>query len=76
MKALIYSISYFISYIVLFIQKLNKSTIQTDQGPVDTDIVFKTSSGRLKKVTTSYAQTRRLRNVWHKTSDLLRIENV
>ena len=35
--------------------------------PADTD-VFKTSSGRLKKVTTSYDQTRRRHDVWKKTS--------
>ena len=38
--------------------------------------VFKTSSGRLKKVTTSYDQTRRLHNVWQKTSDLCHLEDV
>ena len=43
--------------------------------PVDTD-VFKTSSGRLKKVTTSYDQTRRRQDVWKKRSDLRRLEDV
>ena len=43
--------------------------------PTDTD-VFKTSSGRLKKVTTSYDQTRRRHDVWKKTSDLRRLEDV
>ena len=43
--------------------------------PVDTD-VFKTSSGRLKKVATSYDQTRRRRDVWKKTSDLGHLEDV
>ena len=43
--------------------------------PADTD-VFKTSSGRLKKVTTSYNQTRRRQDVWKKTSDLCRLEDV
>ena len=43
--------------------------------PADTD-VFKTSSGRLKKVTTSYDQTRRRQDVWKKTSDLRRLEDV
>ena len=43
--------------------------------PADTD-VFKTSSGRLKKVTTSYDQTRRRQNVWKKTSDLGSLEDV
>ena len=42
--------------------------------PVDTD-VFKTSSVRLKKVTTSYDQTRRRKNVWKKTSDLRLVED-
>ena len=32
--------------------------------------VFKTSSGRLEKVTTSHDQTRHLHDVWKKTSDL------
>ena len=43
--------------------------------PADTD-VFKTSSGRLKKVTTSYDQTRRPQDVWQKTSYLRRLEDV
>ena len=43
--------------------------------PGDTD-VFKTSSGRLKKVTTSYDQTRRHHDVWKMTSDLRRLEDV
>ena len=41
--------------------------------PADTD-VFKTSSGRLKKVTTSYDQTRRRHDVWKMTSDLRRLD--
>ena len=43
--------------------------------PADTDVI-KTSSGRLKKVTTSYDQTRRLQDVWQMTSDLRRLEDV
>ena len=43
--------------------------------PADTD-VFMTSSGRLKKVTTSCDQTRRRHDVWKKTSDLRRLEDV
>ena len=43
--------------------------------PSDTD-VFKTSSRRLKKVTTSYDQTRRRHYVWKKTLDLRRLEGV
>ena len=43
--------------------------------PADTD-VFKTSSGCLKKVTTSHDQTRRCQDVWKKTSDLQRPEDV
>ena len=43
--------------------------------PADTD-VFKTSSGRLKKVTTSYDQTRRRYDVWKMTSDLRLLEDV
>ena len=39
--------------------------------PTDTE-VFMTSSRRLKKVTTSYDQTRRVHNVWKKTSDVLK----
>ena len=42
--------------------------------PADTD-VFKTSSGRLKKVTKSYDQTKRRQDVWKKMSDLRRLEN-
>ena len=45
------------------------------QYAADTD-VFKTSSGRLEKVTTSYDQTRRRHNVLQKTSDLRRLEDV
>ena len=41
----------------------------------DTD-VFEASSGRRKKVTTSYDQTRRRHHVWKKTSDLRRLEDV
>ena len=44
-------------------------------NPADTD-VFKTSSGRLEKVTTSYDQTRRRHDVLQKTSDLRRLEDV
>ena len=44
-------------------------------SPADTD-VFKTSSGRLKKVTTSCGQTRRCHDVWKKTLDLRRLEDV
>ena len=43
--------------------------------PADTD-VFKTFSGRLVKVTTSYDQTRSRYDVWKKTSDLQRVEDV
>ena len=43
--------------------------------PADTD-VFKTSSGRLKKVTTSYDQTRRRHDILQKTSDLRRLQDV
>ena len=42
---------------------------------MDTD-VFKTPSGRLKKVTTSYDQTRRRHDVLEKTFDLRSIEDV
>ena len=44
-------------------------------NPADTD-VFKTSSGRLKKFTTSYNQTRRPHDVWKKTLDLRHLEDV
>ena len=43
--------------------------------PAETD-VFKTSSGCLKKVTTSYYQTRLGHDFWQKTSDLRRLEVV
>ena len=42
---------------------------------MDTD-VFRASSGRLKKATKSDDQTRRLHNVWQKTSDLRSLEDV
>ena len=51
------------------------SWIKRPTFPADTD-VFRASSGHLKKVTTSYDQTRRLQDVWQKTSDLRRIEDV
>ena len=55
---------------------MQKLFLKYVQGyPADTD-VFKTSSGRLKKVTTSYNQTRRRHDVWKKTSDLRRLEDV
>ena len=44
-------------------------------NPGDTD-VFKAFSGRLKKVTTSYDQTRRRHDVWKMTSNLRRLEDV
>ena len=44
-------------------------------NPADRD-VFKTSSGRLKKVTTSYDQPRRRNDVLQETSDLRRLEDV
>ena len=43
--------------------------------PADTD-VFRASSGRLKKVMTSYDQTRRLQDVRQKTSYLRRLGDV
>ena len=52
-----------------------KTFIFINSNPADTD-VFNTSSGRLKKVTTSYDQTRRHCDVWKKTSKLRRLEDV
>ena len=46
-----------------------------DLNPADMDI-FKTSSGRLRKVATTYDQTRRHHDVWKMTSDLRRLEDV
>ena len=43
--------------------------------PADTD-VFKTSSGRLKQVASSYDQIRRRHAVWKKSSDLRHLEDV
>ena len=43
------------------------STFRKPLFPEDTD-VFKTSSGRRKKFTTSYNKTRRCHDVWKKTS--------
>ena len=51
-------------------QKTNKR-----RNPADTD-VFKTSSRRLKKVKTSYDQTRRRHPVCKKTSHLRDLEDV
>ena len=45
------------------------------RSPADTD-VFKTSSGRFKKITTSCDQTRRRHDVCKKTSNLQRLEDV
>ena len=47
----------------------------TGTYPADTD-AFKTFSGRLTKITTSYHQTTRCQDVWKKTSDLWRLEDV
>ena len=44
-------------------------------NPADTD-VFKASSGHLKKVMTSCNLTRRRHDIWKKTSDLRRLEDV
>ena len=49
------------------------STVGFD--PADTD-VYRTYSERLEKVTKSYDKTRRLHDVWQKTSDLRRLEDV
>ena len=45
------------------------------KSPADADVLM-TSSEHLKKVRTSYDQTRRLHDVWQKTSDLWRLEDV
>ena len=45
------------------------------QLPADTD-VFKTFSRRLKKVTTSYNETRCHHNTWKKTSGLRHLEDL
>ena len=50
-----------------------KSDFADISFPANTD-VFKTSSGRLKKVTTSYNQTR-CKGIWKKKSDLRRLED-
>ena len=46
-----------------------------ENSPEDTD-VLKRTLGRLKKVMTSYDQTRRRHDVWKKTSDLRSLEDV
>ena len=53
----------------------NYAQLEGIPDPADTD-VFKTSSGRLRKVTTSYDQTRRRQEVWKKTSYLRRLEDI
>ena len=55
--------------------KMLRSQSKIDFNPADTDVI-KTSSGRLKKVTTSYDQTRRLQDIWQMTSDLRHLEDV
>ena len=54
---------------------MQKSLPSFNLNPEDTD-VFKMSSGRLKKVSTSCDQTRRHQDVLQKTSDLSRLEDV
>ena len=54
---------------------LLSSEASLSSSPANTD-VFKTSSGRLKKATTSYDQTRRSQGVWRKLSYLRRPEDV
>ena len=54
---------------------MQKSLSSFNPNPEDTD-VFKTSSGRLKKVSKSCDQTRRHQDVLQKTSDLRRLEDV
>ena len=53
----------------------NLKTFLINYNPADRD-VFKTSSGRFKKVATSYDQTRSLIYDVLKTSDLRRLEDV
>ena len=55
-----------------FYNKLSR--VNTEYHPADT-YVFETSSGRLKKIKTSYDQTIRPHHVWQKTSDLRRLED-
>ena len=50
-------------------------TLGEIQNPVETD-VFKTSSGYLEKVPTSYNQSRCRHDVWKKTSDLQCLEDI
>ena len=50
-------------------------TLGKIQNPVETD-VFKTSSGYLEKVPTSYNQSRCRHDVWKKTSDLQCLEDI
>ena len=54
---------------------MQKSLSSFNLNPEDTD-VFKTSLGRLKKVSTSCDQTIRHQDVLQKTSDLSRLEDV
>ena len=61
--------------VVTYLTMKDGSTSKISEYPVDTD-VFKTFSGRLKKLTTSYDQTRRRHDVWKKTLDLPRLEDV
>ena len=53
----------------------SEGSVWVDSYPADTD-VFKAFSRCLKKVTTSYNQTRRCHDVWKKTSDLRRLKDL
>ena len=60
----------------IFVHHCNCITVLvTSVSPANTDI-FKTSSGRLWKITTFYNQTRRCHDAWKKTLDLRRLEDV
>ena len=69
--------SYVILYLIIAPLYVVTPHISKTHFPIPSDTeVFNTSSERLKKVTTSWDQTRRHRDVWKKTSDLQRLKDV
>ena len=56
--------------------QVKRVLLETKNSTQWTQTSFKTSLGGPKKVTTSYDQTRRGQDVWKKTSDLRRLEDV
>ena len=67
------------SHVTGFLKKLKHKVSGLNHPKIDNPAdtyVFRTSSGRLEKVATSSDQTRHCQDVWKKTSDLQRLEDV